>query len=863
MAVKGQKQIMQNIENVAKLSGEMKLDATAKDNDITKSIEADVKDFTKLATTIDDDKNNTMSSMSKNIQTLTDAMKNRDGKFSNTEVDTALMSQLNLIYTNPESLSVFNNAYQEGLLRNRVYEDYDLLMKFLPITKSILRDNVVPALISPNDHTKSFLNIEKVGNYIDDKDEADWKEKYKAMEIDLALPIKIKELVEYVCYYGRQYVRVVPYSKLMTRLLRNLDNIDNRIGTFYNGEFSGSSSIPIAPGMGLGEAFSKFEEKNQESIYEALIEANGNTKAKVFNNNDLLNESTTGNGIIYDFTQDNVFSIKDANNTYVNKLKISGGHNNNADIDKLMNFSIMERLNNNVEILNSDYNSLLENLCATLSTDNFKVLNEMINESGNDTKLRNLKALLEREFFSKDEEYIMGSARPTGDLTTVKQKSAEAFLAMNEVKPTDRDYVKLNKKIYYERLCIRKTRPIKINDIVMGYYVFENLGCCSNRFGSNLGQTVYGTGQNTGLTNPYNSLTMRDVERYIDNNNDSYNDAYTMRFAQLLIKKINKKFLEKNQDFVESVYEILKYYDIHNNDVNLRVRFIPADEVVEVRINDGISLLDDALFPGKLYVTLLLSNFMLKLIRSQDKRVYYIKQGIDTNVTNTLMNAIRSIKSGEMSLSDFGNMNRLMNSIGRFTDLFIPVSPNGDKPFDFEIMSGQDVNLQDDFMEELKKATILALGTPYGVTEYDERTDLATRLVSENIKFAYQIIFKQMELGPYLSRLLSKIIQAYYPEHTEDVTVVLPAPINLKINIMSEQLNNLGGVADAIVEQTVTNSDDPLAEAYKVKLKSKVIRDLAGGVLDFGKYDKLLEEVKIDVKKQAHDNKVKEDIENS
>lgn len=76
MAVKGQKQIMQNIENVAKLSGEMKLDATAKDNDITKSIEADVKDFTKLATTIDDDKNNTMSSMSKNIQTLTDAMKN-------------------------------------------------------------------------------------------------------------------------------------------------------------------------------------------------------------------------------------------------------------------------------------------------------------------------------------------------------------------------------------------------------------------------------------------------------------------------------------------------------------------------------------------------------------------------------------------------------------------------------------------------------------------------------------------------------------------------------------------------------------------------------------------------------------------
>ena len=156
MAVKGQKQIMQNIENVAKLSGEMKLDATAKDNDITKSIEADVKDFTKLATTIDDDKNNTMSSMSKNIQTLTDAMKNRDGKFSNTEVDTALMSQLNLIYTNPESLSVFNNAYQEGLLRNRVYEDYDLLMKFLPITKSILRDNVVPALISPNDHTKSF-----------------------------------------------------------------------------------------------------------------------------------------------------------------------------------------------------------------------------------------------------------------------------------------------------------------------------------------------------------------------------------------------------------------------------------------------------------------------------------------------------------------------------------------------------------------------------------------------------------------------------------------------------------------------------------------------------------------------------------
>ena len=61
-----------------------------------------------------------------------------------------------------------------------------------------------------------------------------------------------------------------------------------------------------------------------------------------------------------------------------------------------MNFSIMERLNNNVEIINSDYNSLLENLCATLSTDNFKVLNEMINESGNDTKIKKSKSIIRK-----------------------------------------------------------------------------------------------------------------------------------------------------------------------------------------------------------------------------------------------------------------------------------------------------------------------------------------------------------------------------------------------------------------------------------------------------------------------------------
>lgn len=816
------KKIIKNLSSLRDLNNQLSIDSTGTTTDFNKAIELENKKFDEITEKVLE-YGSKDSIGNADIKNLANFMRtNGFGSKRMSEDDKELVRHIEQLYVNPEQLSIYSKEYHESQLRNRVYEDYDLIMKFLPITKSIIRDNVVPALLSPNDHTKNYLNITRVTPFINHEEESKWKARYKEIETKMELPIKIKELTEYTCYYGIQYVRVVPYNKLMTRMLRNLDRIRGIVGN------SGISNTVLPNAL------------ISESWYDELIKDKPATNLKEFTQ-EMLKENFN-----FNYKLPSTF-VAGSNK----KLLESDAYNFKIPMNK----DIMERIDNHIVIENESYEPVLQEFCANLIKDDFSLLNEF---KIDDNDKKDLRMLLEGEFFGKYEEYNKGFFKGK-DSNNIYDPyhSAEALFASQNVKETDKDFVNVE-GVYYKRLCIRKTRPIKINDIVTGYWVFENLGC-NNTLGMVNNNTI---NNNNALINPYNSLTMQDVEKYIAKNNENYADAYTMRFAELLVRKLNKKFLENNNEFVSSVYEILKYYDIHNNNIDLRIYFIPADEVVELKINNGISLLDDALFPGKLYVSLLLSNFMLKLLRGQDKRVYYIKQGIDSNVTNTMMHAIQQIKKGEMNLSDFGNMHKIFNNIGRFTDLFIPVSPNGERPFDFEIMSGQDVQIDDPFMEDLKKSTILALGTPYGITEYDERTDLATRLVSENIKFAYQIIYRQMEFSVYLSRLMTKIVQAWYPEHKDAVKVTLPAPINLKLNILSDQLNNMNSVIDMILETLISNQQDENIDVIKAKAKQELLKDFAGNLIDWERYIKILDNVKKDADNEMANARLKDDLKN-
>ena len=162
---------------------------------------------------------------------------------------------------------------------------------------------------------------------------------------------------------------------------------------------------------------------------------------------------------------------------------------------------------------------------------------------------------------------------------------------------------------------------------------------------------------------------------------------------------IDAKFINANQDLRNEIYTVLKYnYDNNSSHMNkVRVTFIPPDDMEHVYFNmnkdthRGISDLDKAMFPATLYCAMYITHSIWNMTRAQDKRVYYVNQTVDTNISKTLLNTINQIKKGNFGIRQIENINHILNITGMFNDYIIPRSPGGQAPIDFEVMQGQQV----------------------------------------------------------------------------------------------------------------------------------------------------------------------------
>ena len=127
---------------------------------------------------------------------------------------------------------------------------------------------------------------------------------------------------------------------------------------------------------------------------------------------------------------------------------------------------------------------------------------------------------------------------------------------------------------------------------------------------------------------------------------------------------IDAKFINANQDLRNEIYTVLKYnYDNNSSHMNkVRVTFIPPDDMEHVYFNmnkdthRGISDLDKAMFPATLYCAMYITHSIWNMTRAQDKRVYYVNQTVDTNISKTLLNTINQIKKGNFGIRQIENI---------------------------------------------------------------------------------------------------------------------------------------------------------------------------------------------------------------
>lgn len=384
--------------------------------------------------------------------------------------------------------------------------------------------------------------------------------------------------------------------------------------------------------------------------------------------------------------------------------------------------------------------------------------------------------------------------------------------------------------------------PIYIDDICMGYYFFE-LRTMDNSESFMGFKNILGD----PLTN------MRGDHRTAFNTVDNQRQDDTIRYvAGQLSTFIDKQFVNNNQDLAKEIYMILKYNDLFNTpSIDLiRVTFVPPEDMVHFYFRQdpvthrGISDLDKALIPAKIYSSLYITNAIGTLTRGQDKRVYYVKQTVDTNIAQTLLNTIAQIKQSNFGIRQFQNINNILNITGRFNDFVIPTNASGDPPIQFEIMPGQNIETPTELMEALEEMAINSTGIPLEIIQARQSVDYAMQLTMSSSK-VLRFCYKRQEL--YEAKLVEFISPIYNYEYNENVVlkVTLPPPSFINITNTNQLVDNTKNFVQSVVEVEMANEQD---EALKNRYVQELFKHYLGTHLDVSVHEEILKRCKVATK---------------
>lgn len=390
--------------------------------------------------------------------------------------------------------------------------------------------------------------------------------------------------------------------------------------------------------------------------------------------------------------------------------------------------------------------------------------------------------------------------------------------------------------------------PIYIEDICMGYYYFEvRTNDDSESF----------MGFKNILGDPLTN--MRGDKRCTFNSVDNKRQDETIRYiAGQLSSLIDKQFVNANQDMAKEIYMILKYNDLFNTPSidTIKVTFIPPEDMVHFFFRQdpvthrGISDLDKGLIPAKIYSSLYITNAIAQLTRGQDKRVYYVKQTVDTNIAQTLLNTIQQIKQSNFGIRQFQNINNILNITGRFNDYVIPTNTSGDPPIQFEVMPGQDIKTPTELMDALEEMAINSTGIPIEIIQARQSVDYAIQLTMSSSK-VLRFCYKRQELfQDSLTELINPIYNYEYNDHAS-IKVTLPPPGFINITNTNQLIDNTKGFVQSIVDIDIPGDDKP-------KLKSIYFKDLftkyIGTHLDVSSHEQILARAKIKAKQESDES---------
>ena len=386
--------------------------------------------------------------------------------------------------------------------------------------------------------------------------------------------------------------------------------------------------------------------------------------------------------------------------------------------------------------------------------------------------------------------------------------------------------------------------PVYVMDACVGYYVLYD---------------TFGELRNTILLN--SSLNRANIA-FASTKRKELDDEVIGVIADAICQSIDKKYVANNPQFRDLMVNAISYREFYKR--KFRVQFIPENYMTHFKISEdpdnhqGTSVLNKSLFYAKLYLSLLLFKIITILTKSNDMRVYYIRNaGINKNLTNRVQEIARSIKDRQISFNDLASIQTIFSKVGTYKEAFIPMGKNGEKNIEAEILSGQSVELNNDLMELLRKSMISNTGVPSAIMNAFDEVDFSRTLVMQHTKYMARIIAMQTELEVAVTSLYQKIMTMDSNLSTDTITRFkfrFTRPKSLNTQNLVDMLGNTETLSDFIVKMVVPDEND---SQFTNKVKQEVVKSkLLHGIINWDEYEEMVKAMRLQLKEDKAEKNI-------
>lgn len=457
-----------------------------------------------------------------------------------------------------------------------------------------------------------------------------------------------------------------------------------------------------------------------------------------------------------------------------------------------------------------------------------------ISESALGKMPEDLQQMVDRAMKSNMEKFNSGKVK------SFRSKSEKTIAGDAVVDPNTLDDID---GCFVQLVDARQMVPIKIFDHTIGYYYFENFQ--TNQIGTSITDLL----SNRVNFNDQNLLMDGIVGSVLRN----------LKYGELL---------KSNNDFKSLILNCIMYAEKRQDPV--RIKFLPVDYVEEFKTNcdengNGQPILLKSLVFGRLYVSMLMFMVTTVITKSTDTEFYYLKDGqLTQSYEDQVADVIEQFRNSNVDISQILNGNIMHGNSAINKRYFMCTGSQDIKPFDMEVISGQQIDVQNEFINNLKKMAIGSTGIPALAIDYMDETEFATILKMTNTKVMTRANNTQKDYNPSITSLSKKLVKYHKPNAIpEDILDTMQCTLRknntINNNIATDELNNAVGTAEQMVNVWYKgqNTENPQAVEFEKEELQKQLTILMSPSLPWSHIDTFKESVKINAIMTRYDNEEK------